>query len=40
MKRLLIFLIPVVTIAVIVHEHVATCRTVDNPIAGSMPVCE
>jgi hypothetical protein len=40
MKRLLIFLIPVVTIAVIVSEHASSCRAVTNPVAGPMPVCE
>ena len=40
MKRLLIFLIPVMTIAVIVHEHAASCRAINNPVTGSMPVCE
>jgi hypothetical protein len=40
MKRLLIFLIPVATIALIVHEHAATCKVAHHPAAGSFPVCE
>jgi hypothetical protein len=40
MKRLLILLIPIVTIAVIVNEHANSCRIAHHPSAGPMPVCE
>jgi hypothetical protein len=39
MKRLLIFLIPVLTIGAIVHEHAMRCRSA-NTIAGQLPICE
>jgi hypothetical protein len=40
MTRLLLFLIPVMTVAAIVQSHTTVCKVVDNPIAGRMPVCE
>jgi hypothetical protein len=39
MKRLLIFIIPVLTIAAIVHEHGMRCQTATTP-AGQLPICE
>lgn len=39
MKRLLIFIIPVLTIAAIVHEHAVRCSTATTP-AGQLPICE
>lgn len=40
MARLLLFLIPVVTIAAIAHDHAAQCKVAHHPVAGRMPVCE
>jgi NAD/NADP transhydrogenase beta subunit len=40
MARLLLFLIPIATIAVIVHDHANTCKIAHHPVAGRMPVCE
>jgi hypothetical protein len=39
MKRILIFIIPVLTIAAIVHEHAVRCQTAATP-AGQLPICE
>lgn len=39
MKRFLIFVIPVLTIAMIVHEHAVRCSTATTP-AGQLPICE
>ncbi len=40
MKRLLLFLLPVATIALIVHDHATSCKIAHHPAAGSFPVCE
>lgn len=39
MKRFLIFIIPVLTIAAIISEHSARCQSTST-IAGQMPICE
>lgn len=40
MKRLLLLLIPVMTIAAIIHDHGAACRVAHHRSVGNMPVCE
>jgi hypothetical protein len=40
MKRFLLLLLPVATIAFIVHDHANSCRVAHHPGAGSFPVCE
>jgi hypothetical protein len=40
MARLLLLLIPVMTIAAIAHDHAATCKVAYHSYVGRMPVCE
>ncbi len=40
MARLLLFLIPVMTIAAIAHDHTTNCKVAYHSYVGRMPVCE